>query len=358
MPDSRISLKRVMSVGSRFLSGFALGAKVGDRARGAKNDEVDVETVQLLLEYAARKLKNPAFDPKGVDGKIARNAAKSSTVKAIVAFQRTIMRNPDGVVDPDGLTHRKLLETVAGAEGTGKDPARSVMASPTKTDGKPSWLPSATGAAKGGGAADPVTDRPKPQKAGVETVPAAGGDEPVWIDVAEDELGVAEDHSKTKHTARVLEYHWSTTQLQKAYKKKPGKLTDEKPWCASFVGWVLEQAGYESAESSWSQSYKRWGSKVSKPCIGCVGVIDWGRVYPDDKKKQGKGHVGFVVGKTKSGRIVLLGGNQSHKVRYSAFRKSHFVAWRMPKDYDVPAALYDLPILKVEKGGGGFADSR
>jgi hypothetical protein len=61
--------------------------------------------------------------------------------------------------------------------------------------------------------------------------------------------------------------------------------------------------------------------------------------------------VGFVVGKTAKGQIVLLGGNQGHQVKYAAFEETHMV-FRVPKGYKPGPTLYDLPIMEVSKGSG------
>src|SRR6266576_6430052 len=69
---------------------------VGRWEKGARNLQADVETVQRLLETAAQKLQAPDLDPKGVDGKIARQSAKSNTVAAIEAFQQRSNISIDG----------------------------------------------------------------------------------------------------------------------------------------------------------------------------------------------------------------------------------------------------------------------
>lgn len=339
MNEQLVSLERIAGVGARFLNGFAIGGSVGDWSRGATNTPDDVKTVQILLEFAAKREMNPAFDPGGVDGKISRTVGRSGTVRAIKAFQRGFFRNPDGLVEPDGTTHGKLRDAVSGSEPRKRDATHSVMKVPAPGEGKPGWL-------KGAEAAGSA------MKNAISLLPTGGAAKPKWISVAEAELGVKEITGK-KHNARVLEYHWSTDQL-----KDKKKMTDERPWCASFVGWVLEQAGYASAESSWSHAYKRWGEGISKPAVGAVAVIDWGKVYPGNEDKQGKGHVGFVVGKTASGRIVLLGGNQDNRVKYSAYRKSAIDRYRIPKGFELSADAYDLPVMKITGGGTGFDATR
>jgi len=83
---------------------------VGRWEKGASNLQADVETVQRLLETAAQKLQAPDLDPKGVDGKIARQSAKSNTVAAIEAFQNRSNISIDGLIEPAGQTWQALLQ--------------------------------------------------------------------------------------------------------------------------------------------------------------------------------------------------------------------------------------------------------
>jgi hypothetical protein len=93
----------------------SISASVGSYESGAKNLPPDVRTVQQLLTQAAKKLNVPAFDPKGVDGKIGRPGSRSNTVAAIVNFQReqVRMQRPDERIDVNGQTWQKLV-AVAG----------------------------------------------------------------------------------------------------------------------------------------------------------------------------------------------------------------------------------------------------
>src|SRR5438876_4276524 len=83
---------------------------VGRWEEGARNLQADVETVQRLLETAAQKLQAPDLDPKGVDGKIERQSAKSNNVAAIVAFQKRSNISIDGLIDPAGQMWPALLQ--------------------------------------------------------------------------------------------------------------------------------------------------------------------------------------------------------------------------------------------------------
>ncbi len=78
--------------------------------RGAKNSPADVRTVQTLLNSAGA-------NPPLTVGK----AADESLYKAIESFQKGFLKHPDGVIEPNKTTWRKLNEAAApkGSAGTG-----------------------------------------------------------------------------------------------------------------------------------------------------------------------------------------------------------------------------------------------
>jgi len=94
-----------------------ISGSVGSYESGAKNKQVDITTVQELLTAAAIKLRKSQFDPGGIDGKIARVAARSQTVQAITKFQREQvgLSRPDQRIDVAGKTWKKLVQVVGGA---------------------------------------------------------------------------------------------------------------------------------------------------------------------------------------------------------------------------------------------------
>jgi hypothetical protein len=91
-----------------------ISGSVGRWEKGARNLQADVETVQRLLQAAAQRLQAPQLDPKGVDGKIARQSAKSNTVAAIEAFQSRSNVSIDGLIEPSSQTWQALLEAADG----------------------------------------------------------------------------------------------------------------------------------------------------------------------------------------------------------------------------------------------------
>lgn len=115
---------------------------------------------------------------------------------------------------------------------------------------------------------------------------------------------------------------------------------DETPWCGTFVAHVLNKHGrqipkYWMRALAWDETVC---TKLSRPAYGCIVTF----------KRKGGGHVGFVVGEDKAGRLLVLGGNQSNAVNIMAFDKSRVVGyyWSKPKGQSIGQPLsvrYNLP---------------
>ncbi|EGF4599821.1 TIGR02594 family protein [Salmonella enterica subsp. enterica serovar Agama] len=113
--------------------------------------------------------------------------------------------------------------------------------------------------------------------------------------------------------------------------KRGGIKDDETPWCAAFVGAVLEHVGIKSTRFESAGSYLGWGSQLLQPALGCVAVFT----------REGGGHVGFVVGQNEKGDLLVLGGNQADAVNVRAFPRSRVSGYRWPAG--VPEAPQALP---------------
>ena len=106
----------------------SISKPVGDWQKGSANESADVIAVQTLLTKVADKLNKPTFKPNTVNGTVSKTPHASSTVKAIMAFQKDVLgiASPDGRVDPGGKT-LKGLENLANSGGfekfQGVDPA-------------------------------------------------------------------------------------------------------------------------------------------------------------------------------------------------------------------------------------------
>jgi uncharacterized protein (TIGR02594 family) len=106
---------------------------------------------------------------------------------------------------------------------------------------------------------------------------------------------------------------------------------DETPWCAGFVGGVLEECGIKSTRSASARSYEKWGRRLDRPVIGCIIVFS----------RRGGGHVGFYVGETKT-HVLVLGGNQGDMVNVSRYPKNgsslKITGYRWPADEPLTVA--------------------
>ncbi|GAB3998151.1 hypothetical protein GCM10028807_45070 [Spirosoma daeguense] len=150
---------------------------------------------------------------------------------------------------------------------------------------------------------------------------------PDWVRIAFQEVGVSEIVGK-KHDSQVMEYHHA------GYASAE---TDEVPWCASFVNWVLGKAGLPLSATgiaaTRSSSFDDYGQQTSKnkPVFGCIARF----------KRKGGGHVGFVVGKIGKS-LAILGGNQSNQVSVTAKSMNQLVACRWPTGAGGMTAPEDL----------------
>jgi murein DD-endopeptidase MepM/ murein hydrolase activator NlpD len=91
-----------------------ISGSVGRVEKNAVNNTVDVQTVQRLLHQAAKRLGDAAVDPGDATGRITAGD-EDPTVRAIEAFQKRFTERPDGLIDLDRRTWKKLV----GAVGIG-----------------------------------------------------------------------------------------------------------------------------------------------------------------------------------------------------------------------------------------------
>ncbi len=362
-----------------------LGASVG---KGGKNNQEDVKVVQELLNQHGASLT--------VDGLIG-----PSTIAAIKAFQQAELGFADGRVDPGGKTWSALIDVdlpqddvqsdeddiaVDDVQEEEDEPTQEVLVTPNanltapvgqgkanvaedvaavqfllnKEEGTSFVVDGVFTAELGDaittfqkevmkfsrpdGVVDPGGKTWKGLNGQRPGAPPPGPvNKPNWIKIAEREVGVKENTSKTEHNPRVIEYHATTG----------GFKDDETPWCSSFVNWVMKKAGHGGTNSAAAVSWRNWGQKVDEPAYGAIAVIDW-----DGPGPGWKGHVGFVVGKQGSS-ILLLGGNQANAVNVKTFGTSKVVAYVYPSGFDIPANFFTFGEAEGDFGDEvGFDGSR
>jgi len=148
--------------------------------------------------------------------------------------------------------------------------------------------------------------------------------DPRWLTEAAKHIGTKEVPG-LKHEPKILQW-WKAI-------KRGGIKTDEVPWCAAFVGAMLEETGIVSSRYESAASYLNWGVPLPQAMRGCVVVFT----------RKGGGHVGFVMGKDAAGNLLVLGGNQSDTVSIRAFPLARVAGYRWPEPG--PALLASLPVL-------------
>lgn len=141
--------------------------------------------------------------------------------------------------------------------------------------------------------------------------------EPLWILEARRLIGLQEIKG-AQHAPEIVQM-WKDI-------KRGGIKDDETPWCAAFVGAMLERAGIRSSRFESARSYLEWGQQLMNPVPGCIVVFT----------RQGGGHVGFAVGRDKAGNLLILGGNQSDAVNIKAFPVSRVTGYRWPSGAAIP----------------------
>lgn len=98
---------------------------------------------------------------------------------------------------------------------------------------------------------------------------------------------------------------------------------DEVDWCAAFVNYCLETAGYRGTGHPGARSFF-WNQgnrfiRIATPRKGCIAVFRK-PPFADPQWLTGPGHVGFVVDWTAT-QLELLGGNQEKTVKRMWFPK-------------------------------------
>jgi len=133
--------------------------------------------------------------------------------------------------------------------------------------------------------------------------------DPSWLRLALKELGQKEVKGPSANP-RIIGYHQTTRLAAKS---------DEVPWCASFMSWIMVEAGYNSTRSAAASSWAEYG-RACFPRRGAIAVF----------KRTGGHHVGIVVG-VGNGFVWLLGGNQSDSVSIAKYGTDRLIAYRCPE---------------------------
>lgn len=152
-----------------------------------------------------------------------------------------------------------------------------------------------------------------------------------WIAEARTYLGIEEN----KDIAKVNEF-WVDV------KRRGNSNKPNIAWCSAFVGSMLKRQGVDIFNSTSprviesSQYWLGFGEKIEKPIYGCIVIFRW---------SPNSGHVGFVVGQTPNGNLIVLGGNQDNRVTEGNFKTGNIVGYRWIPGFDKPD--FELPVKEM-----------
>lgn len=157
-----------------------------------------------------------------------------------------------------------------------------------------------------------------------------------WVKEAGKYIGTREIPGK-KHNKVILNF-WRL--IGRPY------YTDEVPWCSGFACYVFERVGIRSPRTESARNWLGWngGYRLDGPIPGCV-VVFW-----RGSKKGWAGHVGIVTRITKSGLLVVLGGNQGDMVNERLFGRSKVLGYMWPRGVKVPE--FPLDVVSASKYRG------
>lgn len=143
--------------------------------------------------------------------------------------------------------------------------------------------------------------------------------------IAAGELGQREIQGA--ENPRILEY-WRATDTKVS--------SDEVPWCAAFVNWVLMKCGIEGTLSGLAKSFLHWknGSPIplSAARRGDIVVLERQKPHPTF------GHVAFFDSyDAPIDTVRLLGGNQSNAVTVAPYPTNRIISIIRPIMPPTPA---------------------
>lgn len=138
-----------------------------------------------------------------------------------------------------------------------------------------------------------------------------------WIEEARKHIGLREIKGQ-KHSTVIT--NWLVR--LKAWWKD-----DETPWCGVFAAHCMQSARFDIPKHWYrAKDWLTWGVVIAEPAYGAIVVFE----------RKGGGHVGFVVGKDRSGNLLVLGGNQGDAVNIRAFPLNRVSGYRWPSGFVLP----------------------
>lgn len=151
-----------------------------------------------------------------------------------------------------------------------------------------------------------------------------------WVDVAKKLIGTREI-AGTANSPTIM--GWA----KKLGTKIIGMVytADSTPWCGLFCAYVFNEVGIAPPPVAVrATAWSTWGVGLKVPLYGCVVVF----------LRKGGGHVGIIVGETKT-HYLVLGGNQGDTVSEALIAKERAFAFRWPTG--VPIVKTPPPLVNA-----------
>ncbi len=138
---------------------------------------------------------------------------------------------------------------------------------------------------------------------GVQPVAGTGGGSGAMVQIAQAEVGQAEQPPGSNDSARIAQYR-SAVQGASA----------GEPWCAYFASWVAQQAGIPLGNQGQGFGYVgdiwNWAQQTGRAIPNGPGVVP----HPGDLILFGDHHVGIVEKVLPNGGVQTIEGNYSDQV--------------------------------------------
>lgn len=138
---------------------------------------------------------------------------------------------------------------------------------------------------------------------------------PPWMEVAFFELNkfVVEIPGPANNNPHIMRYLGCVMDINTC--------SDEVPWCACFVEYCLQKAGFKGTGKPNARSYSNYGM----PCIAFGAIV----VLWRDNPESALGHIGFKIAQDQES-VYLLGGNQNDSVNISKYPVKRILTQRFP----------------------------
>lgn len=193
---------------------------------------------------------------------------------------------------PQSVSATALATTPTATAATGSTFATQLQGAMTSNVASPIAAGSAVGTASPLGLASPIA-----------TTTTAGGGSGAIVQIAESQVGQAEQPPGSNNGPAIAAYRTATA----------GAAAGE-PWCAYFVSWVARQAGMPLGDQGQGFGYVgdiwNWAQQTGRAIPNGPGVAP----APGDLIVFGDRHVGIVENVLPNGSIQTIEGNYSDQV--------------------------------------------